>query len=320
MKLRSYINLFISTVLFAGILTLCGCKKEKVNEDNPNATLPVISTVDLSAMTGTSVQSGGNITSNGGARITVSGVCWGTTESPTTADSKTTNGPTDGPFTSTANNLISGVQYYLRAYATNSAGTAYGNTLAYMPDSRTITDIDGNIYTKIAIGGQVWTLENLRVTHYRNGDPIPDLTTNDAANAEHRAVYGRLYTWYDITDSRNIAPEGWRVATNDDWLDMETYLGGIGLAAGKLKEAGTAHFMSPNVAGTNSSGFTALPGGLGLNRATTIVTGISGFYWTSTDGGADGAYFRRLHHATEDIMRGLENKNSGMSVRLIKIQ
>lgn len=320
MKRRTYIHLCISTWLFIGTFLLAGCEKEKTSEHNPNATIPVISTTALTAMTGSSVQSGGNITSNGGARITVSGICWGTTENPTAEDHKTTNGPTDGAFASTASNLESGVQYYVRAYATNSAGTAYGNTLAYMPDDRTIKDIDGNVYTKIAIGGQVWTLENLRVTRYRNGDPIPDLTTNDAANAEHRAVYGRLYTWYDITDSRNIAPEGWRVATNDDWLDMETYLGGIGLAAGKLKEAGTAHFMSPNVAGTNSSGFTALPGGLGLNRSTTIVTGISGFYWTSTDGGPGGAYFRRLHHATEDIMRGLEDKNNGMSVRLIKIQ
>ncbi|MCP4833080.1 MAG: hypothetical protein GY886_12790, partial [Gammaproteobacteria bacterium] len=107
-------------------------------------------------------------------------------------------------------------------------------------------DYDGNAYPTTTIGEQVWMAENLRVTHYRNGDAIPHVTTtgwgystgaycwydNDQATNEK---YGALYNWYTVDDSRGLCPEGWHVPTDDQWTALTTYLGGTSVAGGKMK-------------------------------------------------------------------------------------
>jgi uncharacterized protein (TIGR02145 family) len=147
----------------------------------------------------------------------------------------------------------------------------------------TIRDIDGNVYTSVTIGTQVWLVQNLKTTRYRNGDLIGTTTpatleiTAEATpkyqwaydgNESKVATYGRLYTWYAVTDSRNVCPTGWHVPTDDEWTALTDYLGGESVAGGKLKEAGTTHWISPNTGATNESGFTALPGGYrGINNS-----------------------------------------------------
>jgi uncharacterized protein (TIGR02145 family) len=139
----------------------------------------------------------------------------------------------------------------------------------------TVTDYDGNVYQTVTIGSQVWMKENLKTTHYRNGDAIPNVTDttswnhltmgaycNYDTNASYVPVYGRLYNWYAITDGRNICPLGWHIPSDTEWTTLITYLGGESIAGGKMKEAGTAHWASPNTGATNSSGFTALPAGI----------------------------------------------------------
>ena len=121
------------------------------------------------------------------------------------------------------------------AYATNKAGTGYGDVVSFTTNrgSGTVIDVDGNVYDTVVIGTQVWLAQNLKVTHYRNGDPIDSLddntewcnTTsgaycnynNDPNNAP---AYGRLYNWYATSDSREIAPEGWHVATDAEWAAL----------------------------------------------------------------------------------------------------
>ena len=140
--------------------------------------------------------------------------------------------------------------------------------------TNTVTDIDGNVYQTVKIGDQWWMAENLKVTHYRDGTEIPEITDdgtwaglssgaycnydNDDNNAD---TYGSLYNWYAVTDSRNIAPEGWHVPSDAEWTTLTTYLGGESVAGGKMKETGTTHWTSPNTGATNESGFAALPGG-----------------------------------------------------------
>ena len=152
-------------------------------------------------------------------------------------------------------------------------------TAVFNPDKEygMVRDIDGSEYKTIVIGNQTWMAENLRVTHYRNGDPIPNVTGNEewsrlttgaycnynnTTNPDTIATYGRLYNWYAAIDSRKIAPEGWRVATAEDWDTLVNYLGGYRVAGRKLKEAGGFHWdWVINYSDDNSSGFTALPGG-----------------------------------------------------------
>ena len=142
--------------------------------------------------------------------------------------------------------------------------------------TNTVTDIDGNVYQTVQIGDQIWMAENLKVTHYRNGDSIPNVTDQNewaglyvgvgayceyGNNHSNVSTYGRLYNWYVVDDSRGIAPAGWHVPSYDEWQTLVDYLGGAAVAGGKLKEVGTEHWESPNTGATNESGFTALPGG-----------------------------------------------------------
>jgi uncharacterized protein (TIGR02145 family) len=161
---------------------------------------------------------------------------------------------------------------------------------------KTVTDIDGNVYHTVTIGTQVWLVENLKTTKYRNGDTISNVTDeihwgslttgaycNYLNDTSYASTYGRLYNWYTVTDSRNIAPAGWHVPSNEEWTTLINFLGGDSVAGGKLKETGTAHWLSPNKGATNETGFTALPGGLKLpNDPNLHFAGIGsdGSWWS----------------------------------------
>lgn len=206
----------------------------------------------------------------------------------------------------------------------------------------TVTDYDGNVYQAIKIGDQWWMMENLKVTHYRNGDPIPnvtdngawgDLTTgaycdynNDPANV---ATYGRLYNWYAVDDGRNIAPEGWHVPSDTEIKQLEMYLGMSQAEAdaedyrgtdegGKLKETGTTHWNAPNYGATNESGFSALPGGGRYPGGMFHDVGGDALYWSSTESFSDRAWRRRLNYEYSQIHRNYIIKQNAFSVRCVR--
>jgi len=208
--------------------------------------------------------------------------------------------------------------------------------------SGTVTDIDGNVYKTVTIGTQVWMAENLKTTKYRNGDLIgtttpaildysgqstPKYQWAVGGNESNVATYGRLYTWFAATDSRNICPTGWHLPTDAEWTTLITFLGGEDVAGGKLKESGTTHWKSPNTGATNSSGFTSLPVGnhwpednLFTNDGTYI------FYWSSTDatGNAYNGWQWFLYIKFDGSFAAMSNGGdgdtgySGFSVRCIK--
>jgi uncharacterized protein (TIGR02145 family) len=169
-----------------------------------------------------------------------------------------------------------------------------------MKNDTTITsvaDIDNNIYNVVKIGRQIWMQENLKVTRYRNGDLIgstvpgtKDITNESnpkyqwpAYNSESNVeIFGRLYTWYAVTDSREICPDGWHVPTHQEWTDLVHYLGGINSAGGKLKEIGTTHWSFPNTGATNESGFSAIPGGYRNPNGTFWTSRRYDVWWSST--------------------------------------
>jgi uncharacterized protein (TIGR02145 family) len=139
----------------------------------------------------------------------------------------------------------------------------------------TMTDQEGNEYRTITIDTMTWMAENLRTTIYNDGTDIPNITDNtewsnltygaycnydNTLNEDSIATYGRLYNWYAV-ETGKLAPEGWHVATDDEWWALTLYLGDRPNAGGSLKEAGTQHWITPNSGATNISGFTALPSG-----------------------------------------------------------
>jgi uncharacterized protein (TIGR02145 family) len=278
-------------------------------------TVPVITTNAVS-IGSTSATSGGTITNNGGSSVTARGVCWSTNQNPTIADSKTSNGTGVGSFTSNITGLSASTTYYVRAYATNNTGTGYGNQLTFMTYSGSVT-IDGRIYGTINIGTQVWLAENLKATHYRNGTAIPFATGTAWYNyyaTYDTAKYGFLYNWNAVTDVDSIAPIGWHVPTNADFTTLITYLGGSAVAGGKLKETGTADWINPNTGATNSSGFTALPGGF---YGPTEIT-QQGNFWSSTAFNSSDAYGLYLIYNSATSAQNNYLKSLGFSVRLVK--
>src|SRR5665648_17086 len=197
--------------------------------------------------------------------------------------------------------------------------------------SGTVSDIDGNVYHTVTIGTQVWMAENLKTTKYRNGNPIPNITSNWAAltsgaycwynndAATYKANYGALYNWFAVADSRKIAPVGWHVPSDAEWTTLTTFLGGESVAGGKLKETGTTHWLNLNIGATNSSGFTALPGGLCSDYNYRDI-GNDGHWWSSTDIDTDQAWSRTLvdKYAWVGSRDGYYSKRFGFSVRCVK--
>ncbi len=194
----------------------------------------------------------------------------------------------------------------------------------------TVTDADGNVYNIIEIGTQKWMKENLRTTKYRDGSAIANTTDNTAwiglssgawcyydNDAANNTTYGKLYNFYAVADSRNLAPSGWHVATEADWNTLFTHLGGSTVAGGKLKESGTTHWTAPNTGATNSVSFTALPGGNRFTNGVFYQKGSEGFYWTSTTDGANGKNIYLTFVSAEAYIYSTLKK-SGYSVRCVK--
>jgi uncharacterized protein (TIGR02145 family) len=197
----------------------------------------------------------------------------------------------------------------------------------------TVTDIDGNEYKTITIGTQTWMAENLRTTKYRNGNPITEVTNNtswsnlntggfcnykNTQNNDTIATFGRLYNWFAVSDSRNIAPTGWHVSTDDEWTTLIDYLGGKSVAVGKLKETGTTHWTTPNTGADNSSGFTTLPGGNRYDDGTFKFIGNVGYWWSSNENDSYRAWLYSMNYNTSYLGRLYINKNFGCSVRCLR--
>ncbi len=196
-----------------------------------------------------------------------------------------------------------------------------------------VTDVEGNSYKTVKIGDQWWMAENLKTTKYRNGDPIPNVTSNVEWSALTTAayscynndfatygeVYGMFYNWYAVADSRNIAPLGWHVPTDAEWETMNSYLGGGSVAGGKLKEDGTSHWTSPNSGATNTSGFTAL--GTGSRAGSTGICswiGLGNDYWSSTEANLTYSWTHYVGYDIAKCMRLSHEKRDGYCIRCVK--
>lgn len=195
-----------------------------------------------------------------------------------------------------------------------------------------VTDQDGNTYKTIRIGTQTWMAENLRTTRYRNGDPIPfnkdtviweNLTSGVYCNSANDtsmvmiATYGRLYNWYAVSDSRNIAPPGWHVATSNEFSVLIDYLGGSDVAGGKLKEAGTSHWEL-SIDASNESGFTALPGGYRHSNGFYYPFGLYGFWWSASEVNSNEAFEWSLVYNGGAVYSCQNPKGFGCTVRCVK--
>lgn len=307
----------------------------------PNqGSLATLTTMPIGNITSTSATSGGNITNNGGTPVTQRGIVWSTSPNPTTANNSTTNGSGTGSYTSNLSNLTANTTYYVRAYATNSAGTAYGNQVSFtttasggiVSNPGAGVTFNGYTYASIVLGnGQEWMAENLRTTKYRNGDNITNVTDNAqwdllttgawvhySNDSQYENPYGKLYNWHAVADTRNVCPAGWHVPTDAEWTVLTNYLGGESVAGGKMKSTGTQYWQSPNQDATNESGFSGLPGGYRFSIGPFSHVGGYGGWWSSTEGNTYNAWTRDLDYSSGSVSRGYYGKGNGFSVRCLR--
>ncbi len=327
--MKKSVSLFIRLFIVSIILLTYGCKK--------NGDPPEIRTVEVTEITNNSAISGGTIISDGGCKITEKGVCWNKTGNPTINDSKTSDGDGSGDFTSTITKLDPITTYYVRAYATNGLGIAYGEEVVF--DTK-FADIDGNFYNIIKIGSQLWMAENLKTTRFNDNTAIANVTNNAEWSGlttpaycwynndqdQNKPLYGAIYNWYAAADSR-LCPDGWRVATDSDYNTMELSLGipqseidtwgWRGTDQGTQLKNTTGWSSGEN--GTNTSGFTALPGGYRFYQ-TGVFAGqnIYGYWWTSSELDQTRGWYRRLDGDNQKVNKAATEKNAGKAVRCVK--
>ncbi len=194
-----------------------------------------------------------------------------------------------------------------------------------------LKDIDGNVYKTVKIGDQLWMAENLRVTRFNNGDPIettdsvkmdisgmsePKFQWIAGGKESYLELYGRLYTWYVVTDERKICPEGWHVITDTEWGNLCTMFGGKSKAGSKLRDG--KNWAYSNVLSNNLSGFSAMPaGGRGANGAFGGMEHYGGWWSTSSKDSLIAPYWN-IYYETEVVKRADYHKNAGFSVRCVK--
>jgi uncharacterized protein (TIGR02145 family) len=304
--------------------------------------LPQVTTSPITNVnSGLSPTTGGNVTSDGSSIVVARGVVYGISPNPTVTNFFTTNGTGTGSFTSVLSGLSPVTTYYVRAYATNGVGTSYGNefdftTINFMCGTTSIADIDGNTYNTVQIGNQCWTKSNLKVSKYRNGDNIPTGFSNSAwqnttsgayaiynNDPVNDGLYGKLYNHYAVTDSRGLCPTGWHVPSDGEWITLENQLGGQSVAGGVLKSTAMqptpGGWNSPNTGATNSSGFTALAGG--LRNIYGAFGGIfnNGLWWSSSVASGSSAYSRTLNNNDSLIVSSTSGgRADGFSVRCVR--
>lgn len=220
---------------------------------------------------------------------------------------------------------IQGLYYYSGTNWVSVIGSGAGGNSPSL-----CIDYDGNAYPTFTIGTQTWMAENLRVSHYRNGDAIPEVTdltewgslTTDACcwyNNDQATYgkYGALYNWFTVADPRKLCPQGWHSPTHAEWTVLTTYLGGTTVAGGKMKSTSPL-WSSQNNDATNSSGFSGLPGGSRNDNGTFTAIGAYGCWWSSSESSSTNAWCRYLSDSYGYVTVSESGKQSGFSVRCLK--
>ena len=324
---------------------------QQIGPFSSNTALPIV-VVPVSSVITTLVQ--GTLTNCSNASVT-NGYVW-----LQTAGQFLFTQVTNGSFSFTVLNCTSaatsftlqGFDYDGMKSTTQQTGTLNNQTVALgVLQACTTTnnptgefgDIDQNVYTYLPIGQQTWMQQNLNVSRYTDGTPIPQVTdpsqwaslttgawcyyNNDPANG---AVYGKLYNWYAVAGiydaasaanpalRKKLAPTGWHIPSDDEWTILTTFLGGATIAGGKMKEMGTALWQSPNTAATNESGFSGLPAGYRGSSGSFSNIGYVGFWWSSSEGDTTSAWNRGLSYYDGGAGSSDGDKKYGFSLRCLR--
>lgn len=310
--------------------------------NNPNATLPSVTTNSATNINASSATSGGNVTAQGSTLVTARGVCWSTSPNPTTSNSKTTDGSGTGSYTSSITGLSSNTTYYVRAYATNSIGTSYGSQVSFTTTTGgsgggtpclgtpTVT-YAGKTYNTVQIGTQCWLKENLDVGTMIQG--IQEQTNNNTIekycyydDANNCNTYGGLYQWAEAVQYKNgatnttspnpafsgivqgICPSGWHIPSQAEFQTLQT----------AVNNSRDALLAVGELSGKNTSGFSVLISGERTNNGYYANLSVEAVFWSSTVNYSSHAYYMGLWVGNPYVTVIDFYKTYGLSVRCLK--
>lgn len=336
----------ITAIVYDATKTIVDQKSTKVTGLVADS-IPTVSTSDVTNISDSSATCGGEVTNQGKSDVAARGICWNTYGSPTVDNNKSINGAGLGTFTANLSGLESNTSYYVRAYATNEQGTAYGYEKVFTScaeQDSLVDERDGHTYKTVKIGNQTWMAENLAYLPY----VIPSseyyyiityhvyeyegTDVNEAKATSNYNTYGVLYNWPAVmagasssnsnpSGIQGICPNGWHLPSDAEWSELTDNFGNFIVAGGALKEAGTSHWNSPNTGATNESGFTALPGGVRGAGGYFGNIGNYGWWWSATEdvNNTDNAWGRGLYYKDTKVDRVRStNKLFGFSVRCVR--
>ncbi len=306
--------------------------------------IPQIETTNVYNITQNTVTIASIITDQGATEITERGVCWSTSKNPLSSGTHTSDGTGTGNFTSEITGLIANTHYYVRAYATNTAGTAYGKELVFVTiqgTSQSCTNdqtviYEGLIYNTVQIGNQCWLRENINIGIMIDDDSIPKnngiiekYCYNNAQN--NCIIYGGLYQWSEMMQYSNlpgaqgICPPGWHLPTDGEFCSLTQFIdpsvncnstSWSGTDVGLKMKSTTSWNSGGN--GNNASGYTALATGYRTDNGSFSSLGTLNNLWTTTPYNSTYSYARRLGSSNSNIMRSYFNNEYGNSVRCLK--
>ena len=309
----------VSYALYHGFSIRC-VKNIDVIDPAVLANRPKDTTISVSSVGTNTATINASVTAQGASDVTARGVCWSATQvTPTIAGHKVSSGTGTGDFTANITGLEPGKVYYVRAYATNSYGTTYGNVLSITtfenataagqvcPGTNNVKDYDGNVYNTVQIGNQCWTRENMRTTHYANGGVIKFQASAGGSYGEafryapnnkqyNIPVYGYLYNWYAAMQGgdnvQGLCPDGWHVPSETEWNTLINYV----KANSNCQCGNNSEYVAKSLSSTkgwNSNGTTCAPGNVNTNESYNNKSGFSALpagyqQWRSDDGFALG--------------------------------
>lgn len=284
------------------------------------------------------------VSSDGGEEVTENGVYYGTSTNPETTGTKLQIASSTGIFSTNISELIVGTTYYIKAYAVNNIGTAYGNEVSFSTyNTDAIIDFDGNYYNIVTIGNQKWMAENLKTTHYADGTPLVDGNGVGSITGDYTAkyyfaynddeynvpIYGRLYTWAAIMNSevssndnpsgvQGVCLDGWHLPSDAEWNELIDYLSNNGFSGfeGSALKSTYGWFNEGN--GSDNFGFTALPGGIRDYNGTFDGSRHYGNWGSSRENSSTEIYFLRMYDDVSDVYVSNGNKAYGYSVRCLR--
>lgn len=324
------------------------------------AGLATVTTDTITDIHSTTATCGGNVVNDGGYGVIERGICWSTTPNPVFNDNHISNGDGLGAYTCQLTNLSESTTYYVRAYATNSVGIAYGEQQSFTTPSTpsftcgvsTVSDYDGNLYNTVVIGTQCWMKENLRTTHYANGNSILngntssltipyyfDYNSSDMILPLRGYLYNRVAVMNGANSSnanpsgvQGICPTGWHVPSDAEWTQLINYMGSqsqyvcggdstyIAKALASVtgwNNSNNTCAVGNNPSANNASGFSAVPAGYWIGSSFTHVGKYTRFWSTTSAGGSGNAGFcRRIAYDGANLGIG-SDEYSGFSVRCL---